>query len=169
MELVQEKNAEYLQHVNQLLHDKLSDHHHFTELQIQNSALKLQLTELQHDYTRLQQEESGNVAPKPLMVEKSSNTMDYSLLDPPTSTISVVPGPVSVEGKFLTNEVCAKFWEIESKISLSVDLHQFYEIHRGLLLAMMGYELEEVLDRLHFLQCGHYVRGSKLKICAQRF
>lgn len=109
------------------------------------------------------------MAPKPLMVEKSSNTMDYSLLDPPTSTISVVPGPVSVEGKFLTNEVCAKFWEIESKISLSVDLHRFYEIHRGLLLAMMGYELEEVLDRLHFLQCGHYVRGSKLKICAQRF
>ncbi len=90
------------------------------------------------------------MAPKHLMVEKSSNTMDYNLLDPSTSTVPIILGSMSVEGKILTDEVCAKFWEIESKISLSFNLHQFYEIHRDLLLIMTGYELGEVLDRSQF-------------------
>lgn len=102
----------------------MGDHRRFTELQIHNVALKLQ------------QEGFGKVAPKPLMVEKSSNTMDYSLLEPSISTVPVVPGLELVVGKFLADDVCAKFWEIESKISLSFNLHQFYEIHQNLFLAM---------------------------------
>ena len=82
MELAQEKNAEYLQQVNQLLQEKLNDQRQFTELQLQNSALKVQLTELRQDYARLQQEGLGRVGPKPLMVEKSNNTMAFSLLAP---------------------------------------------------------------------------------------
>ena len=84
------------------------------------------------------------------MVEKSSNTMDYSLLEPSISTVPVVPGLELVVGKFLADDVCAKFWEIESKISLSFNLHQFYEIQQDLFLAMTKYELGEVLDRAQF-------------------
>ena len=163
LEAVQEKNAECLQQVNQLLQDKLKDHQRFTELQTQNTVLKLQLTELKQDYARLQKEGSGRVTPKPQIVERSSNTMECSLMDPSTSTVPVVPGPVSAEGKFLTEAVRTKFWEIESKIALNFNLHQFYEIHRDLLLAMTGYEIGDILDRAHFFDMWTFCEKFKVE------
>ena len=56
LELAHEKNAEYLQQVNQLLQEKLNDQRLYTELQLQNSTFKMQLTELRQDYARLQEE-----------------------------------------------------------------------------------------------------------------
>jgi hypothetical protein len=63
----------------------------------------------------------------------------------------------------LTNEVCAKFWEIESKITLNFNLHQFYEIHRDLLLAMTGYELGDVLDRSQFFEMWSFYEKFKVE------
>ena len=163
LELAQEKNAEYLQQVNQLLQDKLNDQRQCTELRMENSALKVQLTELRQDYTRLQKEGSGRVALRPLIMERSSNTMDYSLMDPSTSTVPLALGPVSVEGKFLADEVCTKLWEVESKIVLNFNLHQFYEIHRDLLFTMTGYELGDVLDRTQFFELWAFCEKFKVE------
>ena len=163
LEMAQEKNAECLHQINQLLQEKLNDQRQFTELQIQNTALKLQLTELREDYTRLQKEGVGRVTTKPLIMEKSSNTMDFSLLDPSTSTVPVVPSPVAVGGKFLTDEVCAKFWELENRICLNFNLHQFYEIHRDLLFAMTGYELGDVLDKTQFFAMWSFCERFKVE------
>ena len=103
------------------------------------------------------------MAPKPMMVEKSSNIMDLSFLAPSTSTVPIVPGTVLVEGKFLTDEVCAKFWELENKICLNFNLHQFYEIHRDLLLGMTGYELGDVLDRSQFFAMWAFCEKFKVE------
>ena len=164
LEVAQEKNADYLQQLNQQLQEKLLDHRRYTELQNVNAALKLQLTELRQDYTRLQQEGSGRVAPKPLMVDRSSNTMECSLLAPSTSTALVVPvRPVPSESRFLSDEVCARFWEVENRICLNFNLHQFYEIHRDLLFAMTGYGLGDVLDKSQFFVMWSFCERFKVE------
>ncbi len=164
LELAQEKNADYLQQLNQQLQEKLLDQRRSLELQNMNATLKLQLTERREDYARLHHEGSGRMAPGPIMVDRSCNTMECSLGDPSTSTLPVVPShQVSTESKFLSDEVCAKFWELEQRICLNFNLHQFYEIHRDLLLAMTGYELEAVLDRSQFFVMWSFCERFKVE------
>ena len=63
----------------------------------------------------------------------------------------------------MTDEVCAKFWELENKICLDFNLHQFYEIHRDLLLTMTGYELGDVLDRSQFFAMWAFCEKFKVE------
>ena len=103
-EQVQEKNAEYLWQVNQLLQDKLSDHHHCEQLKIQNVALKLQLEELRQDNNRLEIEVKNKERVKPSTMERSSNTLTTELkLKVSDELIELSLPPTS-----LTLETCRK-------------------------------------------------------------
>ena len=60
VEQVQERSGEFLQQINQMLQEKLSDQRKHEQLQLQNAALKIQLEELQPINTalKIQVEES---------------------------------------------------------------------------------------------------------------
>lgn len=162
VDFTREKNAELLHQVNQLLQEKLVDQRQITELQVQNADLKLQLTELRQDHSRMQAEGMARSPPKPTMVEKSCNTMDSNPPGPSTATTPLPIAETSVPNKALSVDVCTRLWDIESRIALNFNLHQLYEIQRDLMLTMVGLELREVMDREKFK--GLWEFCSKFKV-----
>ena len=124
IEQVQEKNAEYMLQVNKFLHEKFNDHRRIEELLIQNAALNTRISELQESCGRIQIDEEVRT-PRPTTVNRSSNADDIST---GPSTMVVLNQPVIETTRVLSAEVCKKLWEVESKISVGLNLHQLYEI-----------------------------------------
>jgi hypothetical protein len=76
-------------------------------------------------------------------------------------SITAVPSALAVENNpVLSVKLCKKLWEVESKISPGLNLHQLYEIQRDLLLAMVGIDMGTTLsaEQFQFLWdfCGRY-------------
>ena len=169
IEQVQEKNAEYLQQVNNYLHEKFTDHQRIEELQRQNVALNTRITDLQETLVRLQIVHE-TMTPRPVMVDRFCSTEEMST---GPSSVVVPYQPVVETGSVLSGEVCKKLWEVENKISLKLNLHLLYEIHRDLLLAMVGMDLGAVLSREQFQFmwgfCGLYkVENLLVEILARK-
>ena len=146
IEQVQENNADYLQHVNNYLQEKFTDHRRIEELQRQNVVLNARISELQESLGRMQLAQEVKT-PRPVMVDQSCNTEDLST---GPSNVAVNYQPVVETASVISGEVCQKLWKVESKISLKLNLHQLYEIHRDLLLAMLGLDMGAVLSREQF-------------------
>ena len=85
--------------------------------------------------------------PRLIIVERSCNTEDISTR-PSTTVVSyqlvVETTPV------LSDEVCKKLWEVESKIFLKLNLHLLYETHMDLLLVMVWMDQGALLSRDQF-------------------
>ena len=156
IEQLQEKNAEYLQQVNKSLQEKFVDHRRIEELQTQNAALNTRNAELQESCRRVQIDQEV-MTPRLATTKRSSNAEDIST---GPSTTEVLNRPVLESHPILSAGVCKKLWEVESKISLALNLYQLYEIHRDLLFAMVGMDMGAVLspEQFQFLWgfCGRY-------------
>lgn len=154
MEVIQERNAEYLQQVNQLLKEKFADQRRFDQLQAENATLKAQIVELKEEQTRRIPTptviEVPVVAARPVMVDKSCNTVESMAMELSTEERTEQPTTSTEPTNWLPLEVCTRLWEIETKIYRDVNLHQIYEIHRDLLFVMVGLEMGDILDRIQF-------------------
>jgi hypothetical protein len=148
IEQVQEKNAEYLQQVNKCLQEKFTDHRRIEELQTQNVALNRRIAELQESCARVQIDQEVRIT-RVVAAIRSSYAEDIST---GPSTTEVLNPPVVESNMILSAGVCKQLWEVESKISLGLNLHQLYEIQRDLLLVMVGIDMGAVLTPEQF-QC----------------
>jgi hypothetical protein len=95
--------------------------------------------------------------PQTIAAIRSSYAEDIST-EP--STTEVLNQPVVESNPILSVEVCKQLWEVESKSSFGLNLHQLYEIHWDLLLAMVGIDMGAVMspEQFQFLWefCGRY-------------
>lgn len=145
-EQVQEQNAEYLQQINQMLHEKFGEHRQYDQLHSQNTALTLQVEELQETYQRLQLSADEKKEEKSALVEKSTqNTIVEEPAPKPTREAQITAPPHS-----LSSNVCAKLWKLESKIIPNCQLLQYYEIQRDFFLIMAGLEIEDWMSHAQF-------------------
>lgn len=146
LEQVHEQNAEYLRQVNTLLQEKFNEHCRCEQLQSQNTALAAQVKELQETCQRLQLNAKEIQTVKPVLVDNATQTVIIEVPIPtPVMEVQLYAPPQS-----LPPDVCARLWNLESKILPNCQLLQFYEIQRDFLLIMVGLQLEEWLTHAQF-------------------
>lgn len=85
-----------------------------------------------------------------VMIDKSYNTVEMMSVKPSTALVPTQATTSTTQPNWLPLEVCVKLWVIQTQISWDFKLHQLYEIHRDLLLAIVGLEVGDNLDRSQF-------------------
>ena len=146
---VQEKNAGYLQQINQLLQEKFNDHRRFEELQTQNVQLKHQIEDLQRQPGPGKEVVKGKEVVRPMMVDRSSNTSGI-IMGPSTSIVRVEPKTPAPTSTRLPVDVCMRLWDVEQQVVPNFNLHHWYVFKRDLFLTMVGLELEARITREQF-------------------
>jgi hypothetical protein len=133
VEQIQEKDTEYLQQINQLLHEKSNAHHCSEKLQLQKLCYETSVgraTARQYPVANHIERKKKNVV-KPTMIERSSNTdtLETMSITPSISKAPYDPSKPSSSPDVLPLESCTMLWAVENKIVPHFDLHQLYELH----------------------------------------
>lgn len=118
--------------------------------------LKIQLEDSRRELNRLQGEGPKKDMTRPIMVEKSVNTI-------PVKSVSLIPSMTVIQCTrnpreststpplpLLSMETCISLWSVEGKVFPQFNLYHLYELQRDLFFIMTGKKIEELFTHEQF-------------------